>query len=101
MLQFPTSRPQANTKLQIQTTTASQGHHRTASMHYEGAEVEARSLASGSTRQNSSLPHKCGGPNLAGTPHLCGRKAPQKESVVRRSVSQVNSISVAGSTQLL
>ncbi len=34
-------------------------------------------------RQNPSLPHKCGVPNLAGTPHLCGRKAPQKKSVVR------------------
>ena len=28
--------------------------------------------------QNSSLPHKCGVPNLAGTPHLCGSGAPQK-----------------------
>ena len=36
-----------------------------------------------STRQNSSLPHECGVPNLAGTPQLCGSKAPQKKSVVR------------------
>src|SRR6266566_9692466 len=34
------------------------------------------------TRQSSSLPHECGVPNLAGTPHLCGSKAPQKKSVV-------------------
>src|SRR6266478_3748545 len=45
------------------------------------------SALSPSGAQDSSLPHKCGVPKLAGTPHLCGRGSPSKEFVVRPSRS--------------
>ena len=45
------------------------------------------SALSPSGAQDSSLPHKCGVPKLAGTPHLCGRGSPSKEFVVRPSPS--------------